>query len=156
MEFGEDERCRTKATTTTGLLGYWQATLFVRWHQVIYQNMFTFTWHLFLTHQLIWPTLTEPENDHWQSYEFSKKISTILIRDFFEFCSPSESTSHGPKLFDYSDTHVLDFEPNLKTLCLMAVIENNLDQTFLPQDIRSVHFRNINYLSTRQVYLANN
>lgn len=56
------------------------------------------------------------------------------------FYSPSESPTmrggHTQKLFDYSDTHVLDFEPNLKTLCLMAVIENNLDQTYLPQDIR--------------------
>lgn len=59
---------------------------------------------------------------------------------FIVFYSPSETSSlrgnHGPKLFDYSDTHVLDFEPNLKTLCLMSVIENGLDQTFLPQDIR--------------------
>lgn len=37
---------------------------------------------------------------------------------------------------DYDDTHVLDFEPNLKTLCIMSVIENNLDQTWLPQEIR--------------------
>lgn len=56
------------------------------------------------------------------------------------FLSPSESTAahsgNGPKLFDYSDTHVLDFEPNLKTLCLMAVIENKLDQSYLPQNIK--------------------
>lgn len=50
---------------------------------------------------------------------------------------------HGQKLFDYSDTHVLDFEPNLKTLSLMAVIENNLDQTYLPQNIRYVGFRKL-------------
>lgn len=57
----------------------------------------------------------------------------------------SHTIRHVPyiqKLFDYSDTHVLDFEPNLKTLCLMSVIENNLDQTYLPQDIRYAKFRN--------------
>ena len=46
--------------------------------------------------------------------------------------------SNPPKLMDYDDTHVLDFNPNLKTLCVMAVIENNLDMYGLPQAIRQV------------------
>lgn len=41
-----------------------------------------------------------------------------------------------PSLVDYNDTHVLDFFPTLKTLAIMTVIENNLDQTWLPQGIR--------------------
>lgn len=59
--------------------------------------------------------------------------------------SPLETESavgQSQKLFDYSDTHVFDFEPNLKTLCLMSVIENNLDQTYLPPGIRYVLHKN--------------
>lgn len=54
------------------------------------------------------------------------------------FFSPYETDTRGPNqvLMDYNDTHVLDFEPNLKTICIMSVIENNLDQTWLPQEIR--------------------
>lgn len=53
------------------------------------------------------------------------------------FYSPLETEStNGQRLFDYSDTHVFDFDPNLKTLCLMSVIENNLDQSCLPPGIR--------------------
>lgn len=69
-------------------------------------------------------------------HNFSCLFSVFRI----EWFSPPESSvvqsGNGPKLFDYSDTHVLDFEPNLKTLCLMAVIENKLDQTYLPQNIK--------------------
>lgn len=65
----------------------------------------------------------------------------ILIRFvFLLFCvhSPYEIETRIPNqpLMDYDDTHVLDFEPNLKTLCIMSVIEKNLDQTWLPQEIR--------------------
>lgn len=42
------------------------------------------------------------------------------------------------KLIDYSDTHVFDFDPTLKTLCLMSVLENNLDQSYLPPGVRLV------------------
>lgn len=69
--------------------------------------------------------------------DYSNVSNIFLCHD-----SPSENSTlmrggHGQKLTDYSDTHVLDFEPNLKTLCLMAVIENNLDQTtYLPKEIR--------------------
>lgn len=40
------------------------------------------------------------------------------------------------QLVDYNDTHVLDFEPSLKTLCILAVIRYNLNQTDLPRELR--------------------
>lgn len=54
------------------------------------------------------------------------------------FCSPYDFDTTGSQnqLLDYNDIHVLDFNPNLKTLSIMTVLENNIDQTCLPQDIR--------------------
>lgn len=42
----------------------------------------------------------------------------------------------GSPLVDYNDTHVLDFEPSLKTLAILAVIRLGLDQTDLPRELR--------------------
>lgn len=39
-------------------------------------------------------------------------------------------------LWDYNDLHVLDFEPNLKTLAIMTVLENNIDSSWLPQNVK--------------------
>lgn len=41
-----------------------------------------------------------------------------------------------PSLVDYNDTHVLDFEPSLKTLAILAVIRYNLDRRELPRELR--------------------
>lgn len=57
------------------------------------------------------------------------------------FSSPSETDTQATqeqKLIDYSDTHVLDFEPNLKRLSTLAVIENNIDPSMLPYAIQCV------------------
>lgn len=54
-------------------------------------------------------------------------------------CPLNTAYPAGPvtaSLVDYNDTHVLDFFPTLKTLAIMSVIENNLDQTWLPQEVR--------------------
>lgn len=40
------------------------------------------------------------------------------------------------QLWDYNDIHVLDFEPSLKTLSIMKVLENNIDMTWLPQNVK--------------------
>ncbi|KAB7495163.1 Kelch domain-containing protein 3 [Armadillidium nasatum] len=40
------------------------------------------------------------------------------------------------RLVDHSDLYVLDFEPSLKTLTIMAVLKNNLDTSILPWDLR--------------------
>ncbi|TTU93293.1 Kelch domain-containing protein 3 [Bagarius yarrelli] len=39
-------------------------------------------------------------------------------------------------LMDHSDLYILDFCPNLKTLCKLAVIHYSLEQSGLPHDIR--------------------
>ncbi|KAL7641640.1 UNVERIFIED_CONTAM: hypothetical protein RMT77_007513 [Armadillidium vulgare] len=45
------------------------------------------------------------------------------------------------RLVDHSDLYVLDFEPSLKTLTIMAVLKNNLDTSILPWDLRcTVHY----------------
>lgn len=45
-----------------------------------------------------------------------------------------------PKLIDFSDTHVLEFELNLKQMALMSVIKNNLDTSVLPHALQYVFF----------------
>lgn len=68
----------------------------------------------------------------------TNKISNFFVC-LFGVCSPLDNdTTSGPnqKLIDYNDTHVLDFNPSLKTLCIGSVIKNNLDQTWLSQGIR--------------------
>ncbi|XP_036623423.1 kelch domain-containing protein 3 isoform X1 [Trichosurus vulpecula] len=50
--------------------------------------------------------------------------------------SPEEGLGDEFDLMDHSDLHILDFSPSLKTLCKLAVIQYNLDQTCLPHDIR--------------------
>ncbi|EPY76678.1 kelch domain containing 3 isoform 3-like protein [Camelus ferus] len=50
--------------------------------------------------------------------------------------SPEEGLGDEFDLIDHSDLHILDFSPSLKTLCKLAVIQYNLDQSCLPHDIR--------------------
>uniref|UniRef100_A0A8P0N4W7 rRNA biogenesis protein RRP36 n=2 Tax=Canis lupus familiaris TaxID=9615 RepID=A0A8P0N4W7_CANLF len=50
--------------------------------------------------------------------------------------SPEEGLGDDFDLIDHSDLHILDFSPSLKTLCKLAVIQYNLDQSCLPHDIR--------------------
>lgn len=40
------------------------------------------------------------------------------------------------KLMDHSDLHILDFAPSLRTLCLLVVIQNHLEEMWLPEDIK--------------------
>lgn len=40
------------------------------------------------------------------------------------------------ELMDHDDLYVLDFFPSLKTLCMFLVIEYELDQSYLPKDIK--------------------
>ncbi|XP_076036415.1 kelch domain-containing protein 3 [Oratosquilla oratoria] len=41
------------------------------------------------------------------------------------------------RLMDHSDLHVLDFEPSLKTLCLLKVAKWKLDTSWLPVDLQA-------------------
>ncbi|RWS28739.1 kelch domain-containing protein 3-like protein [Leptotrombidium deliense] len=41
-------------------------------------------------------------------------------------------------LVDHSDLYVIDISPNLKTLCLLAVIENDMDTNLLPKKIPNI------------------
>uniref|UniRef100_A0A8C6GXL6 Kelch domain-containing protein 3 n=1 Tax=Mus spicilegus TaxID=10103 RepID=A0A8C6GXL6_MUSSI len=54
--------------------------------------------------------------------------------------SPEEGLGDEFDLIDHSDLHILDFSPSLKTLCKLAVIQYNLDQSCLPHDISSGQF----------------
>ncbi|XP_069675101.1 kelch domain-containing protein 3 isoform X2 [Periplaneta americana] len=40
------------------------------------------------------------------------------------------------KLMDHNDLHILDFAPSLRTLCLLVVIQNHMEETWLPEDIK--------------------
>ncbi|XP_049939658.1 kelch domain-containing protein 3 isoform X1 [Schistocerca serialis cubense] len=40
------------------------------------------------------------------------------------------------KLMDHNDMHILDFAPSLRTLCAMIVINNQLDYSSLPEELR--------------------
>jgi len=40
------------------------------------------------------------------------------------------------RLNDHDDLHVLEFEPSLRTLCLMKVIRHQLDTTYLPEVLK--------------------
>jgi hypothetical protein len=66
-------------------------------------------------------------------------IIKISVLSFLIIRSPimNASTNIGspPQLIDYNDTHVLDFQPSLKTLCIFTVVQNNLNQSELPHDI---------------------
>uniref|UniRef100_A0A1L8DWZ0 Putative host cell transcription factor hcfc1 n=1 Tax=Nyssomyia neivai TaxID=330878 RepID=A0A1L8DWZ0_9DIPT len=51
--------------------------------------------------------------------------------------SPSKQSEQSEQnLCDFNDTHVLDFEPTLKTLALMTVLEHRIDQSWLPREIK--------------------
>ncbi|KAM6923051.1 kelch domain-containing protein 3 isoform 1-T3 [Lycodopsis pacificus] len=49
---------------------------------------------------------------------------------------PEQGMGDEFNLMDHSDLYILDFSPNLKTLCKMAVIQYSLEQSGLPHDIR--------------------
>ncbi|XP_042161651.1 kelch domain-containing protein 3 isoform X1 [Oncorhynchus tshawytscha] len=49
---------------------------------------------------------------------------------------PEQGMGDEFNLMDHSDIYILDFSPNLKTLCKLAVINYSLDQQGLPHDIR--------------------
>ncbi|KAI4876761.1 hypothetical protein NFI96_002805 [Prochilodus magdalenae] len=59
-------------------------------------------------------------------------------------CTPEDQIGPCPEqgmgdefnLMDHSDLYILDFSPDLKTLCKIAVIQFSLDQSGLPHDIR--------------------
>lgn len=40
------------------------------------------------------------------------------------------------ELTDHSDMYILDFEPSLKTLCVIAVSDYKLDISNLPQSLK--------------------
>lgn len=49
---------------------------------------------------------------------------------------PEQGMGDEFNLMDHSDLYILDFSPNLKTLCKLAVIQYSLEQSGLPHDIR--------------------
>ncbi|XP_005100518.1 kelch domain-containing protein 3 [Aplysia californica] len=61
---------------------------------------------------------------------------------FFGGTSPKSPDKGAPlrqtdsDLIDRSDLFVLDFEPSLKTLSSLVILEHNLDRTYLPRELR--------------------
>lgn len=49
---------------------------------------------------------------------------------------PHETAQEQAFLIDNNDTNILDFNPSLKTLAMLAVIENRIDTTCLPRELR--------------------
>uniref|UniRef100_A0A672P7G7 Kelch domain containing 3 n=2 Tax=Sinocyclocheilus grahami TaxID=75366 RepID=A0A672P7G7_SINGR len=49
---------------------------------------------------------------------------------------PEQGMGDEFNLMDHSDLYLLDYSPNLKTLCKLAVIQYSLEQSGLPHDIR--------------------
>ncbi|XP_055836798.1 kelch domain-containing protein 3 [Episyrphus balteatus] len=50
--------------------------------------------------------------------------------------SPYNFLPDLPPLIDNNDTHVLDFDPSLKTLALLKVVEHRIDTSWLPKEVR--------------------
>ncbi|XP_063958403.1 kelch domain-containing protein 3-like [Lytechinus pictus] len=44
--------------------------------------------------------------------------------------------SIGENLIDLADLHILDFDPSLKTMCQMSIIDERIDTTCLPKTLR--------------------
>lgn len=69
-----------------------------------------------------------------------RQVCLVIGNKMFMFggTSPNKNalSEEFPKLIDNNDTHVLDFEPTLKTLAIMAVLENRIDYSSLPYHIR--------------------
>jgi len=60
---------------------------------------------------------------------------TVIL---FGGTSPAPQHVQEPEfnLMDHSDLYVLDFYPSLKTLCLIAVVDNHLDESLLPRELQ--------------------
>lgn len=66
----------------------------------------------------------------------------------YAFPLHSSNRQNIPLLLDYSDIHVFDFEPTLKTLAIRAVLDYDIDQSLLPQCIRYMFILYIYRLQT--------
>ncbi|XP_063615365.1 kelch domain-containing protein 3-like [Penaeus indicus] len=51
---------------------------------------------------------------------------------------PNGEEQTDRRLKDHNDLHVLDFEPSLKTLCLLEVQKLKLEITWLPQELKTL------------------
>ncbi|XP_026692479.2 kelch domain-containing protein 3 [Ciona intestinalis] len=93
----------------------------------------------------------DPETRRWSEVETlgkspqaRRRQCACLFEDrlfIFGGTSPSETgvMSHllgNDVLLDHNDTHILDFSPSLKTLCMLSVLKHNLNQSWLPAPIR--------------------
>ncbi|XP_050077949.1 kelch domain-containing protein 3 [Anopheles maculipalpis] len=92
----------------------------------------------------------DPERNVWrqvtplgQAPRARRRQSCLVIgKRMYLFGGTCPTNNGDPSSFDYSDTHVLDFEPSLCTLAIIKVLEYRLDITGLPQDIR-IEIRNM-------------
>ncbi|XP_040190829.1 kelch domain-containing protein 3, partial [Rana temporaria] len=89
-----------------------------------------------------------PDSGRWQRVDVQGKgpcarrrqCCCIVGDKILLFGGTSPSQDQDPhdefNLTDHSDLYILDFNPSLKTLCKLAVLHHNLDQSCLPHDIR--------------------
>uniref|UniRef100_A0A182VUX6 K Homology domain-containing protein n=1 Tax=Anopheles minimus TaxID=112268 RepID=A0A182VUX6_9DIPT len=85
----------------------------------------------------------DPERNVWrqvtpqgQAPRARRRQSCLVIgKRMYLFGGTCPTNNGDPSSFDYSDTHVLDFEPSLCTLAIIKVLAYRLDVTSLPQDI---------------------
>ncbi|XP_072391369.1 kelch domain-containing protein 3-like [Diabrotica undecimpunctata] len=94
----------------------------------------------------------DPKTNVWKKLSVTgkkpcrrRRQACVLVGDrvyMFGGTSPHPSVSANSrniddKLRDHSDMHVLDFKPTLKTLCIMAVRKYKIEDTNLPQNLRT-------------------
>uniref|UniRef100_A0A182QQL7 Kelch domain-containing protein 3 n=1 Tax=Anopheles farauti TaxID=69004 RepID=A0A182QQL7_9DIPT len=92
----------------------------------------------------------DPEQNVWrlvtplgQAPRARRRQSCLVIgKRMYLFGGTCPTINADPSSFDYSDTHVLDFQPSLCTLAIIKVLEYKLDTSSLPQDIR-IEMRNM-------------
>nr|CAB3259308.1 kelch domain-containing protein 3 [Phallusia mammillata] len=63
--------------------------------------------------------------------------SPVASSDYYAADNSFFIETDDTNLQDHSDTHVLDFNPSLKTLCILSVIKHRLNMQTLPPKIRS-------------------
>ncbi|XP_055371526.1 kelch domain-containing protein 3 [Condylostylus longicornis] len=86
----------------------------------------------------------DPKTNRWNLLKPKGKVPSArrrqvcLVKDkrMYLFGGTSPMCFSSNSLVDNNDTHVLDFEPTLKTLAILAVIDNRIDFSFLPKEVR--------------------
>ncbi|XP_017477425.1 PREDICTED: kelch domain-containing protein 3 [Rhagoletis zephyria] len=68
----------------------------------------------------------------------ARRRQVCIVKDthMFLFGGTSPDPQNSNQLIDNNDTHLLDFQPTLRTLSILAVINYRLDTTWLPKKLK--------------------